>query len=1042
MFTRTYFVHVLCSHIHTRFVLTPHTPPPPRIYDNAPLPQADVGQYLSILLSHTLSVDSDSAKIAGYFDLFSTKGRWCPSARAAWVLTISKSVRDVLEHATPTKENVPFPGPGAFQRWGVLFEQAFIASNLASICPITQREQFATTRASLQNGLVATLSQNPTTCNMGTWLPDKIALFVSTTITNFFTADAATCMSTFLRSAVGSFGLAVTAATEEGSVVVAALGQPMAVSLDPMVPLVLYGSEVSAVRIPVQDNFAPLRYRYNIDDCEGEVVRVGKTGYGRVYNDVMWTSQDSMGGDVGPVVMRISSSFSNDFEISFDKLCIEDDMDPMENLVNSFSYQQCAAIVPPVGDLVLDDLNDIPQTMREITLDWGEGGSTNRMAANDFVHLFAETRLRHSRSGGGIDLLITGIESSLWLGEQLAADFKIVFPNINVVVASANKLLGALEDVPRMVHFCGYNRVTSEQLQNDRPVVLCISQSGQTFATLHATRQLLSILGGNVFLVTGQADTKMREAVIDTLGSEAGIRRVIYNHSNLRVAEPSTVATCAMHHTLTEFLLYVSQCCCVMSEESLQMSVIRDDLVDFRDLVDCLHDDLPELVVDSSRTNRRLVAQGQRWALHITESWRAMVLSGLYIMITVVSGYPLFSLALIGQDSPAAAVVYAVRVLDAVLFIMLPKVFSYLLRILEGRTVLARQGKRTLVICDVPWVHQNLENYVTKLFALSYSFLNVEVHGTCAHDDMVHNFTHRVSRGTLLAVGRPDGRVLSLLKTEQTIMLAVKQAAFIENMGVGPEIFTVGHNNVKSSIASQHVCVPSTRRKFLSESLYDFALAAKTSSLEQKDFGNACGLILSNLYTQSVKLGPAYPRRMLTVGVCHAKEEKGEKPVVDDVSSSSVMSRSGGSSSGWGFNSRNGKTPPGSALRRRAASTGSLDSNDDHAEEVLAMTAARGALQVSIDPNISVEERGGERATPRPGGGGTNGNFFLGASNGGSDKGMEEELLRGDPLQGSKHASLNLSLNARYAFASRLPLKVSELPRMCEQRRLRCELVC
>ena len=64
-----------------------------------------------------------------------------------------------------------------------------------------------------------------------------------------------------------------------------------------------------------------------------------------------------------------------------------------------------------------------------------------------------------------------------------------------------------------------------------------------------------------------------------------------------------------------------------------------------------------------------------------------------------------------------------------------------------------------------------------------------------------------------MLLGRPDGRILSLLKTEQTIMLAAKQAAFIENYGVGPEIFTIGHNNVQSSIAAKHICIPSSRRK-------------------------------------------------------------------------------------------------------------------------------------------------------------------------------------------------------------------------------------
>jgi hypothetical protein len=1032
---------------------------------NSPMPQADVGRWLGIMLSSPCKVDSDSAKVAGYFDVFSTRGRWMPSARRAWVLAVSKSERDVLEPDAPG--SVPFPGATLFQTWGALFERGLVASRVPGLCPVAETRDFKTAVSHLESSLIETFSQNPHTYGMNTWRKDTITEFVVQTISSFFTADIFACMSSFLRSASGSFGLAVSCATEDGAVVLSAMGQPMAFSLDPMLGLVLYGSEVSAVRIPVQENFAPLRYRYNIDDADGEVVRIGKRNHNRVYLEVLFSdsssNNDTAEGLSQPIHTRLSSQFSSDMELSFDKLSPDFLSSPGE-LLNSFVLQQRCSAVPPAGDIVLDDIRDIPQTLREITIDWGETTSTNRQTANDFVHLFADARYRHR--SGGIDLLITGIESSLWLGEQLAADFKIVFPTVNVVCVSANKLLGALEAVPRMVHFCGYNRISSEQLQRDRPVVLCISQSGQTFATLHATRQLLSILHGNVFLVTGQADTKMREAVIDSLGDEAGNRRVIYNHSNLRVAEPSTVATCAMHHTLTEFLLYVSQCCCVIqsqaannssgsavkkkrsnsfsplgktnedapeitanseADNNLEMAVIRDDLVDFRDLVDSLHDDLPELCHESSRTNGKLRDAGTKWAQHITESWRVMVLSGVYILVTVISGHPLFSLITLAAGSEHPALVYSMRTLDAILFIMLPKLLSYLLRWIEGRTILARHGKRTLVICDVPWVHQNLENYVTKLFALSYSFLNIECHGTCAHDDMVHNFTHRVARGTLLALGRPDGRVLSLLKTEQTIMLAAKQAAFIENMNVGPEIFTVGHNNVKSSIASGHLCIHSTRRKFLSETLYDFALAAKTSSLEKEDFEKACISIMGNLWTQSVKLGPAYPRRMLTVGVCHAKDD-------DDGALDGGSNGSGGGiirvGSDYSLTDSGSGHSVGSGVMRSALRTGkirslSTGSDDDHAEEVLAMTAANRSVTIS-EP----EEGPGKSAGPTtPMTKSGRRSFFESKAYQDDVKNHENEetLLAGDPLQGSKHATLNLSLDARYAFASRLPDKVRKM---------------
>ena len=39
----------------------------------------------------------------------------------------------------------------------------------------------------------------------------------------------------------------------------------------------------------------------------------------------------------------------------------------------------------------------------------------------------------------------------------------------------------------------------------------------------------------------------------------------------------------------------------------------------------------------------------------------------------------------------------------------------------------------------------------------------------------MHRFTHRVVRGLLIAVGRPDGRLCCLSKSEAAILLSAKQ---------------------------------------------------------------------------------------------------------------------------------------------------------------------------------------------------------------------------------------------------------------------------
>lgn len=169
-----------------------------------------------------------------------------------------------------------------------------------------------------------------------------------------------------------------------------------------------------------------------------------------------------------------------------------------------------------------------------------------------------------------------------------------------------------------------------------------------------------------------------------------------------------------------------------------------------------------------------------------------------------------------------------IQMLDALWFIFLGKVFTWLWRLYTGRPMFARMGKRTLVIVETPCNHQLLEIFVSKLFAMAYGFTSIDVHGASGLDHFVHRFTHRVSRGLLLAVGRPDGRLSCLSKSECATLLSVKQAAFIQNTqlgeeGAGPEIVTLGHNGFVPNIPeSKHITLPSKfRDSFVDEVLFE-----------------------------------------------------------------------------------------------------------------------------------------------------------------------------------------------------------------------------
>jgi|AntAceMinimDraft_5_1070358.scaffolds.fasta_scaffold46404_2 hypothetical protein len=100
----------------------------------------------------------------------------------------------------------------------------------------------------------------------------------------------------------------------------------------------------------------------------------------------------------------------------------------------------------PVGA----DLRSIPQECARIQAEWGGGTHQNRITSWFFgtdlnkrmAAVAGSSALLQKRQR--VDLLITGCEVSLWVGEQFAADVAQVFPNLAIKVLSSNKLLGLL----------------------------------------------------------------------------------------------------------------------------------------------------------------------------------------------------------------------------------------------------------------------------------------------------------------------------------------------------------------------------------------------------------------------------------------------------------------------------------------------------------------------------------------------------------------------------------------------------------------------
>lgn len=195
-----------------------------------------------------------------------------------------------------------------------------------------------------------------------------------------------------------------------------------------------------------------------------------------------------------------------------------------------------------------------------------------------------------------------------------------------------------------------------------------------------------------------------------------------------------------------------------------------------------------------------------------------------------MSGYTLFNTpahfilqALDARIEVYLAVTKTMLFVDSLFYIFTPIIFACVLRLLQRRVFWHRWGGRTLVVADVPYVHQCVETFVSKMFSLAFGIATIQVHGAGLNDHFVHRFTHRVVRGVLIAIGRPDGRLFNQTKAESWALLALMQAKCIQNYGVTPEVVSIGHNGFKPGTVDRAITLPTSRPPMLVEKLEDTA---------------------------------------------------------------------------------------------------------------------------------------------------------------------------------------------------------------------------
>jgi hypothetical protein len=746
------------------------------------------------------------------------------------------------------------------------------------------------------------------------WTAPVTKSFVRATVRGFLRADLYTAVVEFLGRADGSFGLQVHSTWEPGVVVIASKGQPMSMSFSRDLPLCLFASEAEALSVPIdsEGNWLPIRLGL---DGKGEVVRAGcprplvEGTYASADRATATATATTRAGDedtasrarapgaaaqdANPRPRGSSARTLSRIERVELLLAANESSRLLTGCgleIRSYSLvaacerrrddieSRCVPIVSapyprdPATDLVAADLKVTPAVLFAIDRAWDDSASAERLAAADLsAELIRSMRRRVGRpaptrgaarsgSGGGdgadfpvdgtVDLIISGVEASLWVAEQFASDLRNAFPHLAVVTISANKLLGLASGPSDRVFFTGTDAFSAKKL-HPRTCALMISQSGQTFPTLHSTRLLCRLIPNRVWILAGAYNSMMQQVLEETMRRDHGdtlLPRVFTNFSGCRPAEPTTVAIASTWHTLTHLMLQLvyatRQSCpdlcekggqCMINAPVRILTLTDGDIEDMSSMLETAIIPTISAIVghgidgkplrsssEGGGVHQRLVAQGRKWAAHVSETWKVLVIAGCFIIVTVA--FEIVPITLIGDAVVAIAhaggafentgylefvprfpahnlyiqpigwtmVGLVLQLANAVMYVFIVKLVTWADRWLCGRPMWARLGMRTVVVVDTPCVHQLVESYVSKLYSQAFSFCTVDVHGASGVDHFVHRFTHRVARGLLLAVGRPDGRLCCLTNSEAAVLLAVKQAVFIRNTeyegpSTGPE---------------------------------------------------------------------------------------------------------------------------------------------------------------------------------------------------------------------------------------------------------------
>lgn len=326
------------------------------------------------------------------------------------------------------------------------------------------------------------------------------------------------------------------------------------------------------------------------------------------------------------------------------------------------------------------------------------------------------------------------MEVSLWICQQFASDLRLFFPTLRVVAISSNQLIDLTAPLGHHVLFSGSPSIRKEQLKD--ACCLFVSQSSQTYPTLAAMKVMSSFMLTRLWLLTGAESSEMASNLKMAYRRnhvEYHDNRVIMNQSGYRPAEPDSVAVISSYHTLSHILLrliaYQGDAPVIVQREleSMLRLTLPSDASNI-----CGVSASGEKIFSSIHDS--LVKEGKHYGRHVSEYWNVLLMAACYILVTVVLDLPIVNvianllikciMAIVApyMDEPhhvdrvklwydtsshlMKAIFFFVTLADAFFYIYMGKLFAWLLRLCQGRSLGARLGTRTLIIVDYPCINQ------------------------------------------------------------------------------------------------------------------------------------------------------------------------------------------------------------------------------------------------------------------------------------------------------------------------------------------------